>query len=213
MSEVEHILVVPASVLDSLGRFQGLLQNVDRYVPAVLHCEEAEFRPRPEMERDPGYKQLIPYVIFRHVLGGRVVGVFAYTRSKKQGEERLHLKRSIGVGGHISAADEVGERGQYWTTKAYAAGLRRELDEEVVIGADVRVIEQHVGLLNDDSTEVGKVHLGVVHFFDVSPPNVTAKDPEEMLEARFYTPAVLLADFDNFESWSQFCLQALFTTA
>ena len=122
------------------------------------------YRPRREVEEDPGYKQLIPYVIFRHFRAGQTT-LFAYTRGSGQGEGRLHRKRSVGIGGHISA-DDAAMPG----ANVYEEGLRRELREEVIIDTAVR--ESCVGLINDDETPVGQVHLGVVHIFDVETPAV-----------------------------------------
>src|SRR6476469_2162457 len=115
-----RILVTPASVLDRLGRFQGFEPQADRYLTELLAAGVARFLPRPEMEEDPSYKQIIPYVIFRS--GDRI---FRYTRGKTQGEARLHAKRSIGVGGHVDEPDADGRA----TLDAYEVALRRELDE------------------------------------------------------------------------------------
>src|SRR5262249_22162602 len=99
----ERVLVVPAAELDRLGRFQGFSAEADRYLGALLVPELASFRPRSEVEEDPGLKQIIPYVIFR---AGDAV--FCYTRGTSQGEARLHRLRSLGVGGHVAEADPHG---------------------------------------------------------------------------------------------------------
>src|SRR6185295_2395022 len=92
--------------------------------------------------------------------------VFQYTRGKGQGEGRLHSKRSVGVGGHISTVDsETVESESREAGNLYDEGLRRELAEEVNL--DTRYTARCVGLINDDETPVGQVHLGVVHVFDV----------------------------------------------
>ena len=87
--------------------------------------------------------------------------MFSYARGKGQGESRLHDKWSIGIGGHISSVDNS-------ENEPYRDGMRRELEEEVMI--DTPYSERCVGLINDDESEVGKVHLGVVHIFDVDEP-------------------------------------------
>ena len=89
----------------------------------------------------------------------------------------------------------------------YHEGMRRELDEEVVIQTECT--ERCVGLINDDQTEVGKVHLGVVYIFDVRQPKVRPRE-SEIIEAAFRPVEELLADLQGFESWSQSCLKALF---
>ena len=164
--------------------------------------EHTSYRARAEMESDPSFKQLIPYVIFRSVAGGQTQ-LFQYTRGKGQGEKRLHANRSIGIGGHICAEDDSCDHDR----NPYQEGMRRELGEEVIIETPYR--EQVVGLINDDLTEVGKVHLGVVHIFDVETPDVESREAD-ILDAGFRPLQELLRESDKFESWSQICLDALF---
>jgi predicted NUDIX family phosphoesterase len=200
MVAVEQILVVPTAVFHELGHFQGFSADVGRYLPQLLDPTYVSYRPRPEMEQDPSFKQLIPYVIFRHRDADGTVSLFAYTRGKGQGESRLHAKRSIGIGGHISADDSSGEN-------PYDEGMRRELLEELVI--ETAYEARLVGLINDDETEVGKVHLGVVHIFDVAEPRVQPRE-DDICETGFVPVSELLADVSRFETWSQICLRALF---
>lgn len=203
MHSTEHVLVVPTPVFHGLGHFQGFSRDIDRYLPELTQPQHVSYRPRREVEEDPGYKQLIPYVIFRHAASGSGgARLFAYTRGSGQGEGRLHRKRSVGVGGHISAEDAAQPGADF-----YQEGLRRELREEVIIDTAVR--ESCVGLINDDETPVGRVHLGVVHIFDVASPAVFAREAE-MVECSFQPVEDLLADLESFESWSQICLRALF---
>lgn len=196
----EHVLVVPTELFHRLGHFQGFSPDTARYLTTLLTPENTSYRPRGEMEKDPSFKQLIPYVIFRHTDAAGNVSLFQYTRGKGQGEKRLHAKRSIGIGGHISSDDAD-------CHNPYEEGMRRELSEEVIISTEYQ--STMVGMINDDLTEVGKVHLGVVHFFDVASPAVQPRE-EEILEAGFRPVAELLAECEQFETWSQICLQALF---
>ena len=201
--QLEQVLVVPTEVFHQLGHFQGFSPDVDRYLGTLLEPANVSYRPRKEMEQDPSFKQLIPYVIFRHCDSSGRDQLFQYTRGRGQGEGRLHSKRSIGVGGHISTLDtHVGEIG----SAIYAEGLRRELAEEVAI--DTPFVERCVGLINDDETEVGRVHLGVVHIFDVARPLVTPRE-SDLIETGFRDVDALLADLSGFETWSQICLRGL----
>ncbi len=192
------ILVVPASEFDRLGRFQGFHPDADRYLSVLLKAETASFRPRFAMEEDPSFKQIIPYVIFRS--GDQV---FCYTRGKTQGEARLHARLSIGVGGHVDEADAEGRA----TFEAYEIALRRELDEEVCLTCEGTLTT--VGLINDDSTPVGSVHLGVVHVMDLERPELSARE-EGLADARFVTLSELEADKDRLESWSRIAIENLF---
>jgi predicted NUDIX family phosphoesterase len=156
------------------------------------------------VEKDPGFKQLIPYVIFRHIEADGTPTVFQYTRGKGQGEGRLHSKRSVGIGGHISSIDAVGNG----SGNPYQEGMRRELEEEVAI--DTPYTAQCVGMINDDETDVGRVHLGVVYLFDVERPAVHPRE-SEIIECGFRPVSAILADMDGFETWSQICVKTLFS--
>jgi predicted NUDIX family phosphoesterase len=200
MVATEHVLVVPTAVFHRLGHFQGFCGDVDRYLRGLLDAEHTSYQPRSAMETDASFKQLIPYVIFRYRDASGQTLLFQYTRGKGQGESRLHAKRSIGIGGHISSDDSA-------QVSAYEEGMRRELEEEVIIDTPYR--GQLVGLINDDESEVGKVHLGVVHVLDVERPAVQPREAD-ILEAGFQPVRDLLADIGRFETWSQICLKALF---
>ncbi len=192
----ERVLVVPAAELDRLGRFQGFCSEGERYLKTLLTPEFATFRARSEVEDDPSLKQIIPYVVFR---AGD--SVFCYTRGGGGGEARLRRRRSLGVGGHVAEADADG-RG---TFDAYELALRRELDEEVTIASDG--ILRLVGLINDDATPVGQVHLGAVHLYELERPDVTPRE-DDLAEAGFVPIARLREEWDGFESWSQICIDA-----
>lgn len=193
---VEQVLVVPTSVFHEIGHFQGFCGDAEPYLKTLLDPAHTSYRPRPEMEEDPSFKQLIPYCIFRCNSE-----VFYYRRGKGTGEARLHAKRSIGVGGHVSSIDDTAASG------AYREGMRREIEEEVYL--DAGWTETLVGLINDDESEVGRVHLGLVHVFDLDEPKVRAREAS-MIDTGFAPPAQLVAEADEFETWSSICLKNLF---
>jgi predicted NUDIX family phosphoesterase len=197
MSSVD-ILVVPRRVFDEVGPFQGFREGAAAYLDAFFAAGVAEFRPRAEMEADPAYKQLIPYVVL--TCDG---GVFAYTRGRAGGESRLHDRRSVGVGGHVDAGDLAPGRP---VRQAYIEAVARELAEEVVIGAraaDLGVI----GLINDDGDAVGRVHLGVVHRLELERPEAVAN--EDALRDAGFVPLVEAAADPRFEAWSRLVLAHL----
>ena len=200
----ERVLVAPTELFHRLGYFQGFCCEVQRYLDALLRPENTSYRARAEVEKDPGFKQLIPYVIFRHIDAAGTPTVFQYTRGKGQGEGRLHSKRSVGIGGHISSDDASGNGGGC----PYEEGMRRELEEEVAI--DAPYTAECVGMINDDETEVGRVHLGVVYLFDLQRPAVRPRETE-IIECGFRPVADILADMEGFETWSQICMRALFS--
>jgi predicted NUDIX family phosphoesterase len=194
-ASVEHVLVVPTALFHELGHFQGFRSDAGRYLEVLLQPEQVSYRPRHEVEEDPSFKQLIPYCIFQYE--GRI---FHYKRGKLQGEGRLHSKRSIGIGGHISS-DDPGSG-----IAVYREAMQREIAEEVFV--ETGFTERCLGLINDDETEVGKVHLGVVHVFDLEAPKVRPRE-ESIIQAGFARPSELAQEREQFESWSQICLDQL----
>lgn len=192
---VEHVLVIPTDVFHEVGHFQGFCPDIDRYLDVVLDPACASYRPRPDMELDPSFKQLIPYCIFE--CDGQI---FHYQRGTDQGETRLHAKRSIGVGGHVSTLDLDGEQ------SPYREGMKREIEEEVDLQAAWE--ESCIGLINDDETDVGKVHLGIVHLFRLDRPKVTPRE-KSMMKSGFAPLEELGRVPDQFETWSQICLRHL----
>lgn len=187
----EHVLVVPSTALHEAGLFQGFSDRVTHYLSRLLEPGLLRYHPRDLAEVDPSLKQLIPYVVLRHA--GRV---FHYRRSGG-GERRLRSLCSIGIGGHICSADgSVG-------ADAYRAGLLRELNEEVELPAGWS--ERCIGLINDDGTAVGQVHLGVVHLVDLPSPRVRSREAG-LSDTGFASLEELRRDRDRFETWSQLLL-------
>jgi predicted NUDIX family phosphoesterase len=137
----EKVLVVPTALFRDLGYFQGFSDQVAKYLPRLLEGDQIEYRPRGEMEQDPSFKQLIPYVLFRWTDDKGTAHLFEYQRGGGMGETRLHAKHSVGVGGHISSLDAAAGH----TEHVYREGMRRELDEEVAI--DTPYDETVVGLI------------------------------------------------------------------
>ena len=203
--EMEHVLVVPTRLFHEIGHVQGFTEEVQPYLDVLLKPNNISYRPRSEMEEDPSFKQLIPYVIFRYSDAEGGVQLFQYRRGGGQGESRLHQKRSIGIGGHISSVDAARD-----DIDPYQQGMQRELDEEVQV--DTAYDMKCLGLINDDQTEVGQVHLGIVHICDVAEPRVTPRE-SEMLDCGFRPVSELLGELEGFESWSSICLEALFGDA
>ena len=197
----ERVLVVPSAELDRLGRFQGFSPEVEHYLTGLLLPELIQFLPRSKVEEDPSWKQIIPYVVFRCR-----DSAFCYTRGKTQGEARLHRLRSLGVGGHVSEEDAEGRK----SLDAYESAMRREIDEEVEIKSPGRV--HRVGLINDDSTPVGQVHLGVVHLFDLEHPHVLPRE-EGLADAEFLALSKVCELRNEFETWSQICVDSFLRRA
>ena len=194
----ENILVVRRPLLEQIGMFQGLCFEVDRYLPTLLARENNFFTPRGPAETNPELKQIIPYVLLVHC-----ERVFHYVRGKKAGEQRLVAKGSLGIGGHMNDGDE----GLFALDRdAYNVAVQREVAEEVFI--ETKYTNHVVALLNDDSNEVGRVHLGVVHIFRLE-SDAARKREAVITESGFLTIAGLRARRDMLETWSQLCLDGL----
>lgn len=198
--QTEQVMVVPTELFRECGYFQGFNSETEKYLTTLLDPANTQYLPRGDMEEDPSFKQLIPYCIFEHTNDVGEVSVFQYTRGKGQGESRLHSKRSVGIGGHISTLD-LGDQ------SPYEDGMRRELEEEVVISTPYS--QSCVGLINDDENEVGKVHLGIVHVFKVEKPDIAAREID-IADAGFMPVEQMLGGDLTFETWSKICIEALY---
>jgi predicted NUDIX family phosphoesterase len=196
----ENILVIKRSLFDELGAFQGLNFEPKKYLDAILSRGNNFFLRRDQAEKDPGHKQIIPYVLLTH--GGRVL---FYVRGKRAGEQRLVAKGSIGIGGHMG---EDSDKFLWHSTdeESYRAGVEREVAEEITI--KTKFEDQIVALLNDDSTEVGQVHLGVVHVFKLAEPKVEKREAM-ITNVAFLDKNELMTRRDSLETWSQICLDSL----
>ena len=196
MATEERVLCFERTLLEELGVFQGLSLEVEKYLPAVTSSSRLVYLNRSEAEHDKRYKQLIPYVLL--ICNGRIL---RYRRGRGGQETRLHGLYSVGVGGHISEEDH----GLFSTGPGYHEGMRRELMEEVAVE---EVNESAVAVINDDSTEVGCVHFGVVHVMHLA--NETVAGRRSGIAGPEFIPIVeAVKDPSGYESWSRFCLENL----
>ncbi len=180
---VEQVYVVPRDAVMAGNEWHGVrAAGVEAALERVAAA--GEYRPRPEMERDPGFKQVIPYVVLRD--GD---AYFLMRRSRAGGDERLHDRYSIGVGGHLNPGDGGIE-----------GGLIREWNEELV--ADFVPSFTPIGLLNDDTTDVGRVHLGVVFVADAGGRPVRIRETHKLTGE--FVPRQRVAEVvGGLETWSR----------
>jgi predicted NUDIX family phosphoesterase len=155
----------------------------------VARC--GSFVDRPTAEADPDYKQIIPYAVVRHV-----DRYFLLRRKSAQSEQRLHDKLSIGVGGHINPPEAAAAR----VDDVIADGLTREINEELVIAPGYR--ETLIGLINDDTTEVGRVHLGILFEVDSVSLDVQVRETHKM-DGTWALLDHVEQNYDRLETWSQ----------
>ena len=196
MATEERVLCFERKLLDELGLFQGISLEVEKYLPVVTSSSRLVYLNRSDAEHDKRHKQLIPYVLL--ICNGRIL---RYRRGRGGQETRLHGLYSVGIGGHISEEDH----GLFSTGPGYHEGMRRELIEEVAIDEGK---EAAVAVINDDSTEVGCVHFGVVHVMHV--PNETIVGRRSGIVSPEFIPMTeAVKDPSGYESWSRFCLEHL----
>ncbi len=200
MAEEEKVLVVERKVVEQVGMFQGLAFDVQRYLDKLFVQGVPRFIPRSQAEADHTYKQLIPYVIM--ACDGRYL---SYVRGRRAGETRLVGNRSIGIGGHINPADDMPLfNANFYET--YLAAVEREVAEEVSVEASHK--DRVAALLNDESNEVGRVHLGIVHYWILDAPKVNKRE-QMITQVAFMTIAELQQVRDTMETWSGLCLDKL----
>jgi predicted NUDIX family phosphoesterase len=179
----ELVYVVPRTAIFGNGAWHGVrTAGTDDFLTVV--ADHGRFEPRGAMEADPSFKQIIPYLVLRD--GERY---FLMRRTRAGGDARLHDAWSIGVGGHVNPGD-----------RDLAGGLLREWSEELV--ADFVPEFRLVGLLNDDTTDVGRVHLGAVYLAEASGRPVAIRETDK-LSGAFATPAQVAEVADRLETWSR----------
>jgi predicted NUDIX family phosphoesterase len=196
MATEERVLCFQRQLLEELGVFQGLSLEVEKYLPAVTSSSRLVYLNRSDAEQDKRYKQLIPYVLL--ICNDRIL---RYRRGKGGQETRLHGLFSVGIGGHISEEDS----GLFSKGPGYHEGMRRELMEEVAID---EVKEAAVAVINDDSTDVGLVHFGVVHVMHAANEKVVGRR-SGIVGPEFIPIVEAVKDPSGYESWSRFCLEHL----
>ena len=185
----ERVLVVPRAAIMGAGGWRGVVTSgAARHLDVI--AAEGRFEPRAAMESDPRFKQVIPYLVLRD--RGRL---FLMQRTRAGGDERLHDRFSIGVGGHLNPGDVD-----------LAGGLAREWSEE--LAADFVPEFRLLGVLNDDETEVGRVHLGIVYLAEAGGRAVRVREKDK-LQGGFATPASVRDVYDRLETWSQLILDVL----
>ncbi len=194
----ENVLVIKRETFDQLGAFEGVSDDVERYMKAVLDPANNFFLSRDLAEDDPSHKQLIPYLLFQYQ-----DRYLCYRRGGKSGDKRLVAKRSIGIGGHINDSDFEEDS---LDSDVYHNGLEREIREELEI--DGNFTHEVVSLLNDESNSVGQVHLGVVHEVQLDTDKVRPGE-DSIEDIQFLTIEQLEGIRDELESWSQICLDEI----
>ena len=192
---IASILVIERKHIPEPLLKQGFNPASESLVKSLLENPQLFFMQRDLAENDPNYKQLIPYVVFQSPKG-----FFSYQRGKASSETRLRMLRSLGVGGHIEKED--GDIGQ----NSYIKGLWRELKEEVGIDPSNNI--KLLGFINDDSNDVGKVHLGIVHLYKLETSDLESKELN-LTDCKFSSISKIKEEEESFETWSRLLIPFL----
>lgn len=197
----EQIAVVKRQLLfdNETNTFNGFISKDDSKSTQIFEAlNEYEIKRRGDMEEDPSFKQLISYCLLENENGE----ILVYERLTGGGEARLHGQGSIGVGGHMNDVPDAQSIEALITVNA-----SRELEEEVgLVVSDANALE-HVGFINDDTNEVGKVHIGVVFKIKVDANEIEAKETDTLkIEWRALNT---ITDLEQFESWSALILKEM----
>lgn len=195
----ENVLVVPTAGINPLLTGKFTKANLDRALDYIL--SNHSFRSRAIVEEDPSFKQIIPYVIVR--FEDRYL---LLQRTSKQTEKRLHGKLSIGIGGHINDLETAGSH-----KNILHAGLERELEEEIHLAGQRRSLDL-VGIISDDSTPVGQVHLGLVFILETDRREHTVNEAD-LMTAEWATLDQLRERRDRMETWSQIAFDQILSPA
>jgi predicted NUDIX family phosphoesterase len=189
VNDGELVLVVPrGEIIEGDGWLGVRPEGVERFLEVVERS--GRYEARAAMEGDPSYKQIIPYLVLRD--GDRY---FLMRRTRAGGDARLHDRWSIGVGGHLNPGDG-----------GLLGGLRREWAEE--LAADFVPEFTLIGLLNDDTTDVGRVHLGAVYLADAAGRSVEIRETDK-LSGRFATADEVASIRADLETWSRLAFEAI----
>jgi predicted NUDIX family phosphoesterase len=188
----EQILVVERDLLFPEGAWHGIKKvDGDQYLNIIN--QHKQFLPRSVMETDPRYKQIIPYLVFKH--DNRY---FLMQRQAKASETRLQNKFTLGIGGHIRQEDLCDGASIFdWA--------RREFYEEVDYQGSFSL--QSLGILNDDSNPVGQVHIGFV--FIITGDSDQIKVKSELKSGTLVTLQECKNFYDRLETWSQLVVNCI----
>jgi len=206
----EQILVVPTFSVDKLnipegvthfdyGRMDSILQELS-YHTLIMD--------RDDMEGNPEYRQLIPYVVLHHE--GKY---FSAVRTKEGGDARLHGKRIIGFGGHanlfeVPMSQKIDIRSSFIDLNfQLKQNARRELDEELVIEDSINIMFN--GFINDLSSPVSRDHLGIYIKADLFSPSVKINETSVLVDESFMLKSELEKEENSLENWSKMLLAVL----
>ena len=203
LKDNELVMVVPTDTLfeEHVLTFSGMIESGDWTAALMKNIEKyASYQFRGQCENNPNFKQIIPYCFI-------TVGdlFFVYKRLSGGGEARLHDLASIGIGGHINP-----ENGAMSISQTITNNLLREIQEEVILGISLSnfSMPKFVGMINDDSNDVGKVHFGLVYHVKLPPFTALCTREKDVLAGEKMSEGQVAA-IEKWENWSKLVLNKI----
>lgn len=190
----EHIVCIKSSLVSD---------RHDGFVEYELKASDLMLGQRAVLEFDPDFRQVLPISVFTHQ--GKV---WAYERTSKGGETRLHNKVAVAVGGHWDLEDLVIEAGCINLDLSLQQAIDRELREEVKISSNIIATYQLKQKVCADDTEVDKVHLGIVWVHELDGEGISSAE-DQLKEIGFVSPEALLTEEYNSEEWARIICSCL----
>ncbi len=212
INKKENVLVIKASLLQGQGLFNGVKsKNFHKYLKLIFDKKSTFFLPRLKAEKDTDHKQILSYILVEknNRLLRFVRGVYTNAHSMLRGS------LCIGFGGHVQDYDlDLFET--LYNDNGYFNSVKRELLEELKIPESCITPEtlKVIGVLNDDSSEVGKSHFAIIHKLDLN--NLRIKDTkklkgEKSINQLTFVPINELGDdFEKYEYWSKLCIKEFY---
>ena len=193
MTSEELVFAIPTDDLWKLLTYEekGLIKGNSYILNRIV--QNGLFRKRSVLEKDPSFKQIIPYAIISYK-----ESFYLFKRTSKQTEKRLHNKLHLGVGGHMNPGRSNEPNEQYLVNE-----LKRELFEEIKLlnGCLIEDIE-FIGFINDDSVSVGSVHIGLLYNIHLSNKDVVINETNKMT-ADWIDKADLMEYYEEMETWTK----------
>ncbi|MGO9015595.1 MAG: hypothetical protein ACLQF0_11505 [Dissulfurispiraceae bacterium] len=201
--ERESVLCIETRILKEKTKTQGFIPVSQLDLSEMLQIGPVWFAPRSVIEYDPGFRQIIPYIILK-----KSNSLLMYKRSIKGKEKRLHEQLSIGLGGHVELKDIVKSKRKIDFMATLRKSALREIKEEVFLPLTLIDTQQIIGYINDISTAVGRVHFGVVEVWTITDTNIKSTE-ESISDCRFISYEKLSRYKSKMESWSRLCVGQL----
>lgn len=173
------------------------------FVDYKLNNSDLMLGERASLEKDDDFRQLLPVSVFTHK--GKV---WAYERTSKGGESRLHNRIAVAVGGHWDLSDLLIKNSIIDLEASLSHTMARELKEEVNLTSSiVKTIELEKKVCADD-TEVDRVHIAVVYVHELDGEGIESSE-DQLKTVGFISPRELLSGAYNIEGWARIICEIL----